>query len=172
MCRSARKRDNTFCVLPLDKDCAVWCNACAGVIPLSYCAQYSTVWSCCQVCTTILLAGTGWVPPRVQWQYSIVLCVCQELLGKNFFSFCACFCLTNLSVCVMLGEQGALGPSALLRCVLVVLRGAGALVQCLYLSRFVGPPTYCVCFTEKKTPGVAFGKKIFLKRQSALSVFF
>ena len=37
VCRSARKRDNTFCVLPLDKDCAVWCNVHVGVVPLSYC---------------------------------------------------------------------------------------------------------------------------------------
>ena len=36
VCRSARKRGNAFCVLPLDKDCAAWCNVCVGVMPLSY----------------------------------------------------------------------------------------------------------------------------------------
>ena len=54
----------------------------------------------------------------------MVLLVCQDVLGKKFFSFCACFCLTILSVCVILRKQGAPGPSALLRCVLF-FGGAG-----------------------------------------------
>ena len=92
----------------------------------------------------------------------MVLCVCQELLGKKIFYFCACFCLTNLSVCVMLGEQGALGPSALLRRACCVAGGRGPCIVSLSLA-ICRTPTYCICFTEKKNPGGDFREKIFLK---------
>ena len=91
----------------------------------------------------------------------------KKFLGKNFFSFCACFCLTNLSVCVMLGKQGALGPSALLRRVLVVLRGPGPLYS-VSISRVLSDPQHTVSVLLRRNRGVSFGKKIFLKRQNVL----